>query len=29
MSPLDIAFWTLAVSFVVITVIAIFNPDPE
>ena len=25
----DIAFWTLAVSFVAITVIAIFNPDPE
>ncbi len=29
MNPLDIAYWTMAVSFVVITVIAIFNPDSE
>lgn len=29
MNPLDIACWTLAVSFVVITIIFIFKPDPE
>ena len=29
MNPVSIAFWTLAISFVVITLISLFNTDQE
>lgn len=29
MNPADIALWTLTISFVVLTLIIVFNPDQE